>query len=149
MTPIEVGANPKRAKAAIAERAEEFLQDRGFLKGHHFDSELEAITLATKVQIELSVRTGINEEGFYGFSVECSNYRECRPDCRGWDGKAERCECEMHCVELVVTGIYPSTSCSIDCVCCVDCNDRGCESCEQCGRRYCDDCLGEHAHYVD
>lgn len=149
MTPIEAGVNPQRALAKIAKSAEEFLLDRGFVRGQHYGSDHEAITFATKVQIELSVRTGINDEGFYGFSVECSNYRSCEDGCRGWDGKSDRCECETHWVNFRVTGSYPSTCCSIECVCCVDCDDRGCDNCEQCGRRYCDECREDHFHYVE
>ncbi len=75
-TLLAARVNPQRALAKIAKSAEGFLLDRGFVRGQPFlVPDHEAITFATKVQIELSVRTDIGARGFYGFSVKCSNYR--------------------------------------------------------------------------
>ena len=141
MTAIVVGVNPARALKRRSEHAEEFLQEYGFERGQHFASDLEAVTLATKVQIDLEIRAERSEEGFLSFKVECE--RKCS-NCRGWDGSAKYCECGAHWVVVQPIGNYPSASYRIECVCCHDCGSVGGSYCRGCKRFVCDRCKREH-----
>ena len=71
--------------------AELFLEPYGFVWGTHFNTELEARTLAGTVKLELSRQEKMRaaEEGF----IKLEDRDSCLAKCRGWDGESETCDC--------------------------------------------------------
>ena len=151
MTAIVVGVNPKRIQMRQYQHAKEYLAERGFEEGAHYQTKEECIQLAAKVICELAMRSSLNEHGWYAFKVSCHDGDSaCKPECRGWDGHSKKCDCGQHFVRLTVAyRNFPAVDHEIECICCDFCGDRPYEQEPECseGHRHCYKCWGDHRDF--
>lgn len=135
---------PEELQKRRAADAEKFLADYGFVRGHHFESDTDAIKMAAKVYVEIKSRLELNRHGFFSFWLRCGR-GECAASCRGWDGKSDRCECGKHFVHLSIDGIFPSVDWVCKCVCCSCCPYRAAKFQHPCcGEQFCSFCEKEY-----
>jgi len=149
MTLIVTLVDSLRLKFRQETVAESYLSERGFVKGQHYQTLDECVSLAAVVIVELASRSSQKENGFYGFEAECKE-KYCAPECRGWDGRSKKCDCGTHFVRIVITARnFPAVDHEIACCCCDFCDRKPFDTEPKCAEqhRHCDRCWSDHREH--
>lgn len=139
-------AASKTAKKGVFLRAERYLRGRGFVRGEHWKTRADLLTLASRVQAEQDRKRvyGI-EETIRWEPAQMLCPQEC-----GWDGRSPTCECGRVHFRAGVRGLYPSaTFTPIVDSCAQGCGRFWFDVCKKCGWRLCQICLARHKEEGD